>query len=63
MSLVPILRHINSGHDFSPQPLFSLYKINSNILDLLSCLFASGFPTKTHYAFYTPSHVPHTPPN
>ena len=63
MSLVPILRHINSGHEFSPPPLVSLFKINPNILDVLSRLFPSGFPTKTHHAFYTPCYVSHNPPN
>jgi hypothetical protein len=44
----PYSETINSGHDFSPPSLISLFQINPAILDLLNHLFPSGFPTKTH---------------
>ena len=62
LPFAPILSQINSVHTNPISLVFILISSSHLYQGFPSCLFPSGFPTKTRYIFHFPQHMPHAPP-
>jgi len=61
LPFAPVLSQINSVHTNPISLVFILISSSQLHQDFPSCLFPSGFPTKTRYIFHFPPHTCHTP--